>query len=303
MAVELTAASRPRFMRKRPSGLRVSDVQWSYAMLLPFLVGTIALVVLPTIGAFGLSFFHWDMISPPAWAGAANFAQLMRDTTFWAAIVNTAYFTVVTVPLSVGISLILAGLMNHTLPGMAVAQTVFLLPSAASIIALGLLWSWLYVPSYGLINYLLGIAHLPQPKWLASYSWAMPAVIIMTIWRALGFNIVVYISALQGIPDSVLEAARVDGASPVQAFLRIVVPMLRPVTVFITLITSVAGLQVFDQMYIMTNGGPGTSTTSLVYYLFQVGFENLKMGYASVLSVVLFIISLAVVAVQMRYMD
>lgn len=257
-------------------------------------------MVVPMLANFAISLFKWNLLGSPRFIGMGDYLRLVADPTFWTALLNTMYFTVVTVPISLAISVGIALLLNRKIRLVPLWRAIYLLPAAGSPVALALLWTWLYAPSFGLINYYLSVVGLTPPAWLANYTWAMPAIIQVSVWFSIGFNVVVYLAGLQSIAPSVLEAAAVDGARTWSMVRHIVLPALKLITVFVGTISVLGGLQVFTQMFIMTNGGPGNSTLSLVYYIYEQAFENLNMGYAATVSVALFLVSLAATVFAVR---
>ena len=203
-------------------------------------------------------------------------------------------------PVTLLLALGLAALMNRKLRGISVLRAIYFFPVTASIVAVSLLWAWMYTPDFGIINYLLSLLGLPKVNWLVDPTLAMPSVIIMSVWRGLGFNIVVFLAGLQSIPRDLYEAAELDGAGGWNQFRDITVPLLTPTIFFAAIMALIASFQVFEQTYIMTQGGPGNATLTLVYQIFLNGFTYLRMGYASALSFVLFAILFVITIVQVR---
>jgi len=247
-----------------------------------------------------ISFTFWDLLSPPIWIGLDNYREMLRDNLFWTALRNTAYFTLVSVPVTIVLSLGLATLMNNKLRGVTALRAIYFFPITASIVAVSLLWTWMYTPDFGIINYTLTQLGLPTSRWLVDPNMAMPSIVIMSVWRGLGFNIVIFLAGLQSIPRDLYEAAELDGAGDWNRFRNITVPLLTPTIFFALVMAFITSFQVFEQTYIMTQGGPGNSTLTLVYHIFQNGFTFLRMGYASAMSFVMFAILFAVTIVQVR---
>lgn len=279
---------------------RVREAAWAYLFLAPFFLGLLFFILGPVAAAFAISFTTWDLLSPPRWTGLANYREMMADRLFWTALQNTVYFTAVSVPVTLLLALGLAALMNRKLRGIAALRAIYFFPVTASIVAVSLLWAWMYTPDFGIINYLLSLVGLPKVDWLVDPQLAMPSVIIMSVWRGLGFNIVVFLAGLQSIPRDLYEAAELDGAGGWDQFRQITVPLLTPTIFFATIMALIASFQVFEQTYIMTQGGPGNATLTLVYQIFLNGFTYLRMGYASALSFVLFAILFVITIVQVR---
>ena len=287
----------------RPSRLvsnRVRESAWAYLFLAPFFLGLVFFIVGPVVAAFAISFTSWDLLSPPQWVGLDNYRELADDRLFWIALKNTLYFTGVSVPVTLILALGLAALMNRQIRGIEALRAIYFFPVTASIVAVSLLWAWMYTPDFGIINYLLSYLGIPKINWLVDPRMAMPSVIIMSIWRGLGFNIVVFLAGLQSIPRDLYEAAELDGASGWQQFRQLTIPLLTPTIFFATIMAIISSFQVFEQTYIMTQGGPGNATLTLVYQIFLNGFTYLRMGYASALSFVLFAILFVITIVQVN---
>lgn len=262
---------------------------WAFLFLLPNLLGFLAFVFIPIIASFVLSFTDWDLLTPLRWVGFDNYSRLlMEDTIFWRVLWNTIYFSVGTVPLGILIALLLAIALNQKVLGMKIFRAAYFIPFISSTVAVAVVWQWLYNPQFGLLNYLLSLVGIAGPNWLSSTRWAMPAVIIMSIWRGLGFNMLLYLAGLQGIPDHYYEVADIDGASRFAKFRYITIPLLSTTTFFVFIMSIIGSFQVFDQIYIMTGGGPARATSVLVHYMYQNAFSYFRMGYASAVAYVLF---------------
>jgi multiple sugar transport system permease protein len=287
--------------QKRQRSLRQSRRLTAYAFLLPNILGFVTLTLIPILVAFGLSFLNWDFANPAQFIGIKNFARLLRDSGFKIALTNTIYYTAVSVPLTIVISLLLAILLNQKVRGVKWFRTIYFFPEISSMIAVAVVWNMLYHPTMGPINNILrsvGIAN--PPGWTASVKWALPAVILMSVWKQVGYYMVIYLAGLQGIPDQLYEAATIDGAGPWQKFRYITVPMLSPTTFLISILLVINSFKVFDQIVIMTDGGPGRATYVLVYYIYYQAFQLFRFGYASAMATVLFAIVLIVTIVQFR---
>src|SRR3954447_3041732 len=239
----------------RPTRLvsnRVREAAWAYLFLAPFFLGLLFFILGPVVAAFAISFTSWDLLSPPQWIGLENYQDLMADRIFWIALKNTVYFTAVSVPVTLLLALGLASLMNRKLRGITALRAIYFFPVTASIVAVSLLWAWMYTPDFGIINYLFSLVGVPKVKWLVDPTLAMPSVIIMSVWRGLGFNIVIFLAGLQSIPRDLYEAAELDGARGWNQFRDITVPLLTPTIFFATIMALIASFQVFEQTYIMT---------------------------------------------------
>ena len=293
----------PRTSRTRRLLHRMWRERSSYLFIAPgiFIFSTF------TFGAFAfaiwLTFRRWSIIEPEKpYVGTQNYEDLIRDERFGQAIFNTVYFTGASVPLTMGIGLLLALLLNQPLRGRALLRTAYYLPVVTPFVVAAILWKWLYNGDFGLFNYYLLQANLiDQPLlWLSSKTLAMPAVILMTVWAGVGFSMVIYLAGLQAIPEELYESAKMDGASALRRLRHITIPMLRPSTLFLAVLGIIGSLQVFTQIFVMTSGGPVNRTTTMVYYLYLWGFKYYDMGYASTLAIALFGMLLVFTALQLR---
>ena len=273
---------------------------WAYFFLSPFLIGLVLFMLGPLIFALVLSFLDWNMVGSPKWIGLANYREMFSDEVFWKSFWNTLYYTSVTVPVTIVISLVLATLMNRDIRGVYFLRAVYFVPITISVIAVGLLWSWLYTPDFGFLNYVLGLLGLPKVMWLVKVKTAMLSLIIVGIWRGLGFNIIVLLAGLKGISREIYDASAIDGANEWQQFWKVTMPMLSPTLFFAIVMAFISSVQVFELTYIMTQGGPSDSTTTLIYNTYLQGFTFLRLGYASAISLVFLIMILIVTVSQVR---
>lgn len=273
----------------------------AFFFLLPNITGFLIFTALPVGAALFISFHDWDLLLGREWIGLENFRELLfDDDTFRDVMWNTAYFTFANVALSVAVGLGVAMLVNLSLRGMTFFRSVFLLPYVTLTVALSLVWKWLYLPEVGVINQMLSWVGISGPNWLTSETWAMPALIILSVWKTFGYNMVLFLAGLQGIPEQLYDAAKVDGASGWQRFRDVTLPMLSPTLFFVVVISIIGSFQVFDQALIMTNGGPGTATTTMVLYIYNEGFQAYHMGYASAIAWALFAIVFAFTVFQFQ---
>jgi ABC-type sugar transport system permease subunit len=287
-----TVSNRRRWRDREHRGLE------AWLFLLPSFVPFAIFVAIPVLATGVISLLRWNLFSPPQWAGLDNFVRLGGDRTFWAALGNTAYFTFVSVPLTILVSLALALLLNQGLKRIAVFRSLLLLPYATITVAVAFIWVWLYIPHGGLINAALSLFGIPGPTWLISDAWAMPALILMSTWKGFGFGMVIFLAGLQTISPTLYEAAMVDGSGAWHRFTRITLPLLSPSLFFVIVTSIISSFQVFDQALIMTDGGPGTRTTTLVMYIYRTGFESYNEGYAAAQSLVLFAFVLVITGAQ-----
>jgi multiple sugar transport system permease protein len=264
------------------------------------LTGVLVFRLLPGVASFGLAFTEWPLFGTPEFIGLANFQELMNDDVFWQALRNTVYYVAVSVPGIVFVSLGLALILNRGIRGIKLFRTIYFLPVVSSMVAVGIMWRWLFNAQYGLVNTGLGFLGIEPINWLGSSTWAMPALIIVTVWREMGFYMIIFLAALQGVPRPLMEAARLDGAGPWQRFWGVTFPAISPVTFFVSILAMINTFQAFEYMFVMTDGGPRNATLTLVYYLFQEGFQRFSMGYASAIAFVLFAIILVITIIQWR---
>ncbi|MEG1426322.1 MAG: sugar ABC transporter permease [Oscillospiraceae bacterium] len=276
--------------KKKKKPLSANETFWGYFFLFPIIIGFLLFTVVPVIMSFYYSLTNYDGILPPQFVGFANYAKLFTNEEFGQSLMNTIYFAVGTVPVGVFLAIIVAALLNQKIRGLGIYRSAFFIPVIVSFVSVAMVWQWMYSQDYGLINAFLGKLGLYQPPWIASEQWAMPSVIIMSIWKSLGFNSVILLAGIQGISPSVYEAADIDGANIFHKFFKITLPLLKPTIMFVIIISMINSLQAFDQIYIMTNGGPGKATQVVCYLIYMNAFQYFKQGYASAMAYVLFII-------------
>jgi ABC-type sugar transport system permease subunit len=288
-----TAANQTRARWRRPWRYGVG-----YLYVAPLIVWFLAFNLIPMVLGFLIGFTNWNILSPAQSVGWDNYVTLWHDPLFWLALRNTLYYAVVSVLLTTVVSLGLAVALNMPLRSIIVYRTFFFLPAVTAVIAVAMVWRWLYNNDYGLVNWLLSLINLPPVNWLGDPKLAMPAVIVMSVWRSAGFNTIIFLAGLQGVSKEYYEAAELDGASRWQRFRQITVPLVSPTTFFVVVNSLIGSWQVFDQVYAMTRGGPQQATLTIVYYIYSNGFEWFKTGYASAIAYVLFLIILALTMAQ-----
>jgi multiple sugar transport system permease protein len=257
--------------------------------VLPSLLFLLIFVVYPIFHAFYLSLHRYNLLEAPVWDGLGNYSRLLNDPRFFKALTNTLLFAVMTVPIGTVVSLLLAVLINQSLRGIYFFRTAYYLPVVTSFVAVSFIWLWIYEPQFGVLNQLLKSVGLPTFSWLRDPNTALLSIALLSIWKNAGYNMVIFLAGLQGIPTYLYEAAEIDGADAVQRFWHITVPMLSPTTFFVFVVYFIGALQMFTQSWILTQGGPLDSTLTVVYLIYQNGFEFLKMGSAAAMSVVLFV--------------
>lgn len=273
-----------------------------YLFILPTFLGYTAFVVGPVFAAIGLSFTDYDALSSPTYTGLANYRELIHDQRLHTVYRNTFYFTIVAVTLNIGVGLILAVLLNRALPRAVryLFRASFFFPVLVAHVYIAIIWQFLYQRDLGVINYYLGLPGINPIPWLSSQRWAMPSVIIMDVWKNAGFAMLVCLAGLQNIPEVYHEAAALDGAGAWQRFRHITLPLLTPTLFFLIVIFSIGALQVFDSIIVLTNGGPGDATRSIVMYLREMAFDSFRMGYASAVAMTLLVVIMALTLVQFR---
>jgi multiple sugar transport system permease protein len=283
------------------SPLRRGDVYTGVICLLPSLAVIAVFVVFPIVFSLYLSFHKWAILTPEKpFVGLANYARMLASPEFWECLRNTFLYTAGVVPLGAAASLGLALLLDRTVAGSGFFRTAFFLPTITSIIAISVVWLWVYDDANGLANTLLRLVGLKPVRWLTSTRTSLLSLVIMTVWKNAGYHMVVFLAGLQAIPPSLHEAALIDGASPGQRFRYVTWPLLTPTTVFVLVTNTIFTFQVFGPIYVMTGGGPVRSTSVIVYYLYQRAFEFQEMGYASAVAWVIFVILIALTVLQMR---
>jgi multiple sugar transport system permease protein len=273
------------------------------AFAAPWLIGFAVFIAWPVIASASYSFTNFDLFQSPRFTGLANYRAMVSDPVFWKSLDNTLYLTVVGVPLSLVLSLGGAMILNLPVRGQPVYRALVYLPVIVPVVVTGYLWRWLLNVQYGYVDRILGLLHLPQPDWLENPAWGTPSVLLITLWTV-GGPTIIYLAALKDVPRELYEAAMVDGAGPVARFRHITWPVITPVTLFQIVISVIAYLQIFTQPYLLSqtrlnsaSGGPGDSMLTYSMYLFQNAFVFLKMGYASAMAWVLFLITMAVTAI------
>ena len=274
-----------------------------YLLISPWLLGLVIFVLGPMIASLFISFTRWDLLSPAKFVGLQNYEKMFtRDPLFWQSLKVTVLYTLVYVPLELVGGLVLALLMNQKLRFRGVFRTIYYLPSVLPGVAFVVLWMWILNPDVGLINTLLSYVGIQGPRWLADPQWALPALLMMSLW-GLGRTMVIYLASLQGIPQHLYEAAAIDGANTWQCFWKITLPMLTPTLFFNLVLSVISTFQTFTSAFVATDGGPLDSTLFYVLYLFRQAFQFFNMGYASALAWILFLLILGLTLVIVRSAD
>ncbi|MFE6664768.1 carbohydrate ABC transporter permease [Streptomyces sp. NPDC057697] len=271
-------------------------------MVAPALLHASLWIGLPVVASVVLAFTKYDVLTAPQFVGLDNFRDMLGDAVFRKSIVNTVVYTFFTVPFGMTLGLLVALALHTGLKARGVFRTAVFLPQVTATVAIALVWLWIYNPGNGLLNTLLSFLGIDGPAWLSSTSWAMPSVILVGIWQGIGMKMLIYLAALQNLPKELYEAASVDGASKVRQFFSITLPLLKPATFFVLITSMITAFQSFDQIYILTDGGPANSTTMMTYEIYKSAFREFRVGYACAQSLVLFVLLMGFTLVNRRIM-
>ncbi|MCL6421976.1 sugar ABC transporter permease [Brachybacterium sp. JHP9] len=269
----------------------------AWLLIAPSLIGVTAFILLPVLLAFVVSLYRWDLIGTREFVGLENYASLLTGGVLANSLLVTALFTLISVPLSLGLGLVLATQLNRALPGSGIVRVLVVIPWVCAPLALGVVWKWIFQPSTGALNALLGM----RVEWLTSPSLALPAVAFVAIWQNVGYVSLFFQAGLSKIPESIYEAARLDGAGPLQILRHMTVPLLRPTTFFLAVTQVVASFQVFDMIYALTGGGPARRTEVIASLVYNQAFVSFNMGTASAVAVILFLLLVVITIVQQRW--
>lgn len=290
--------------RKKPAAAvshkRSAINRTAYLFLLPYLLFFLAFRLGPALVGLGMSFTNWRIVGQPQWIGWRNFEAMPRDNLFLEALKNTALFTVVTVPLLIIFGLALAVLLNQPYRGRTIGRVAVFIPYVLMSTVVGVLWTWILEKDFGLLNSYISMIGFSKIPWLVNQHVALLGIIITTIWWTVGYSMVLFLAGLQDIPEELYEAARIDGAGRWASFRKITLPLLAPTIFLVTLLSIINSFQVFDQAYVMTSGGPGTSTLTLVQYIYTTAFQFNKMGYGAAIAAILFAILIIAALIQAR---
>jgi len=287
--------------RARSGRLQRGEAIWFYVLISPWLLHFLALSLGPIVSSAYLSLTEYDIVNPARFIGLANYRRMVvEDPLFLQSLKVTVAWTVVGLPLRLVVALLLAVMLNQRLPGVGVFRTLYYLPSVVSGVAVAIVWMWILQPQFGLLNYGLRSVGLEAPNWLASPDWALPGLIVMSLWST-GATMVIFLAGLQGISRELYEAASIDGAGRLRQLTGVTLPLITPVILFNLVIGIINSFQVFTQAFIMTNGGPSNATLFYVLYLYRIAFQYSQMGYASAMAWVLFIMSIVLSFAIMRW--
>jgi ABC-type sugar transport system permease subunit len=268
--------------------------------LLPYFLIYFVFFFLPAISIVPMSFTEWSIIGTPKFIGLENYTSIFSDRYFVKTLSNTFIYTILVTVILTVFGLLLAILLNQKLRGRGIARTIVIMPYVISSAVAGILWRWMFERNFGIINTYLQQIGLPFVGWLSDPNIALYSIVIMNIWWSVGFNTVTFLAAIQGIPEELYQAAQVDGASPFQSFLYITIPQLKPIILYVTILCAANSFQMFDEAYVMTQGGPLGSTTTLVYKSYTEAFKSFRLGYSAALSVITCAIIIIITLVQMK---
>jgi multiple sugar transport system permease protein len=293
---------KPPVVERRRLTLKQREAIAGYLFLLPNMVGFLLFTAFAVAASAAISLTEWDLLSDPKFIGFANYVELFtNDPLFRTVLWNTFYFTIASVPSSTILALILALILNAGLRGVPIFRAMYFLPVITATVVVALIWRWFYNPDFGILNYVLYRLGMDSPpNWLASRDWAMPSVIILSVWKQVGYNMVIFLAGLQAIPSSLYDAASIDGAGRWQRFRDITLPLLTPTTFFVVVVSIIGSLQVFDAVLVLTDGGPANATRTMVYHIWEEAFVFLEMGYAAAVAWVLFFLVFMVTLVQWK---
>ncbi|MGW1429234.1 carbohydrate ABC transporter permease [Streptomyces sp. NPDC002431] len=295
------AARRPR-PRRSPTGPGRRRQRAGMLMVAPALLHASLWIGLPVVASVVLAFTKYDVLTAPQFVGLDNFREMLGDAVFRKSVVNTVVYTFFTVPFGMLLGLLVALALHTGLRARGIFRTAVFLPQVTATVAIALVWLWIYNPGNGLLNTLLSFLGIDGPAWLSSTTWAMPSVILVGIWQGIGMKMLIYLAALQSLPKELYEAASVDGASRFRQFFSITLPLLKPATFFVLITSMISAFQSFDQIYILTDGGPANSTTMMTYEIYKSAFREFRVGYACAQSLVLFVLLMGFTLVNRRIM-
>ncbi len=273
----------------------------AYLMVLPSYLIYLLFVFIPIVITLWLSFTNYDLYRTRDFVGFANYARLLRDPVFIISAKNTLTYALFVIIPQIAIGLVLAVLLNRKVIGQRFHRIAFYMPNVTSMVSIAMVWLWLYDPTQGIINQAIKAIGIPAQSWLFDLNLALPSIIFMSVWKLIGYNMIIYLAGLQQIPDDLYEAATVDGASAFRQFLAITVPMLKPTTFFLFVIACVQSFSVFEQVNVMTQGGPMNATTTVVHQIFDRAFSQFQMGYASAMATVLLLVTIALTFTNFKY--
>ena len=278
-------------------------VRTAFAFLAPSLLGVILFLVIPIIFVIGLSLVQWNMLTPMKWVGLSNYVNIFEFDGFGHSLIVTLYYVILNIPIQTAFALGMAMLLRSKRAGTGVIRIIAVLPFLSTPVAMGVVWNWIFNPSTGLVNQFLAHLGITGPAWLSNEATAMPVIAFANIWQYAGYNMLFFLAGLAAIPPTVYEAASIDGATKWEQFRRVTLPLLRPTMLFVLVTGVIGSFQVFDTVYVMTAGGPGNATEVASLNIYNTAFAGFRIGEASAMSVVLFLVILAITIVQFRWFN
>lgn len=284
---------------ERRGRMKKNKMLWGYIFLAPQLIGLIAFALIPLVFSIVLSFMNWDGFGTKTFNGVGNFISQFQSPVFWKSLKNTSIYTVLYIPISITISLLLAFALNKV-KGKELYRIFYFMPVVTSSVSIGVIWMWILNGDIGILNQLLEAVGIAGPQWLTDTNLVMVSIVILSVWWQVGFNMIIFLAGLQGISRSYYEAAEIDGATSFKKFRHITLPLLSPTTFFVSIMAVISSFQVFDQAFVMTMGGPAKSSYTIVYHIYEMAFVNFKMGESSAAAMMLFVIILFFTLIQFK---
>ncbi len=275
---------------------------WGFLFISPQLIGLLFFSLIPLVYAFVLSFTDWNGFAESSFVGLANYIEQFKNPDFFTAIINTVYYMILVVPIGIAIAMILAISLNK-ITGKGIYRVFFFMPVVTSSVSVGIIFMWILNGDFGILNQALSLFGIDGPMWLTDTKWVIPSIALLSIWWGLGYNMVIFLAGLQGISKSYYEAASIDGANAFQKFRHITLPLLTPTTFFVTIMTIISSFQVFDQAFVMTQGGPAKASYTIVFHIYDQAFVDFTMGKSSAAAIILFFVILIFTLVQFKLQD
>jgi multiple sugar transport system permease protein len=285
----------------RKHGAVDQDAIWGYLFIAPQMIGSLCFIFLPAAAAVLLTLVKWDFVTEPVFVALDNFRALLGNTLTFKTVLNTLHYLLLSVPMTMVTATLAALMLNANIRGLVFFRAAFFVPAVTSSVAISLVWTWMYLPQYGIINAVIyQLTGWEGPGWLSEPQWAMFAVSLVAVWTATGRNAVIILAGLKNIPTAYIEAAQIDGAGPLRLFFQIKLPLLTPTLFFVSTMLLIGGVQIFTEPYMMTSGGPNNATRTMMLHIYNMAFKYFEMGPAAVLSLILFAISIAITLLQFK---
>lgn len=281
---------------------RNKDALWAVLFLAPAVIGLCTFTLYPLLDSLFISFHQWDLFGDMKFVGFQNYVDFFQDATGRKVFINTVVFTLIAVPIQLVIAFFLAVALNQKIRGVRFFRGAYFMPAIASMVSISIVWQWLFNTDFGMVNYVIELLGGAKLNWLTNPNLSLWTIIIVSCWKGLGYNMVIFLAGLQGIPATYYEAAELDGCTGLARLARITFPLLKPTTLYVSITCVINSMQVFDQVMIITGGGPARSSSVLVQYIYENAFDYYNMGYASALGWILAIFIFVLAAVQFRFM-